>query len=177
LDEIRIHQPKAMPALLNMMHAIDGIVRQERRHQMVRSLLRSTGKRKILAMCDPIASLDIDDKVTFVGVKPAPEAANLMANTKAILNCNPSYPTNIHERVSVGMMYESCVITDLNPCIEENFSAGQYVPYAPGSDLTLEDIFESYDTEAIAASAADIRTRPHFSWEAHVDALLQIAHA
>jgi hypothetical protein len=178
LDELQRHQPKAVPAILNTLSKVDGYVRHERRNRVVGSLLRSVGDLKIAVLGKPIAGLEIDPNVQFLGTQRAAETAALMANSRAVLNCSPSYPTNVHERVTVGMLYESCVITDINPCIEENFSENDYVPYAPGSTLTIEDIFATHDMRGIAKqSSIKAKEDPRFSWPAHFDAMLEIAQA
>jgi hypothetical protein len=73
-------------------------------------------------------------------------------------------------------MYNSCVITDTNPYINETFSTQEFVPYAPDAVMALPDIFATCDIETIAAAGAGkIRKNPVFSWDAHIDGLLQAA--
>jgi hypothetical protein len=177
LHDLRSVQPKAVPVILNMLSRLDGYVRHERRNRVITSLLRSVGDLKV-AVFGKSNGLDVDENVRFIGLQRAPETAVLMANSKAVLNCSPSYPSNVHERVTVGMLYESCVITDKNPCLEENFSEGEYVAYEPDCELTIEDIFAIHDTREIARqSGQKARKNPRFSWHTHFDTLLEIAQA
>jgi hypothetical protein len=176
LDQIREHNAQFIPEIFTIIAAVDALVRQTRRQRMVASLLRSVGKLKVVVTCDPIPSLRVDDNVTFIGKRPVEEVVTMMARSRAILNCNPSYPTGLHERVISGMMYKSCVITDLNPYISETFSAQEFVPYAPDAVMSLPDIFANCDVEAVAAAGGGkIRNDPAFSWNAHIDGLLQAA--
>ena len=176
LEDFRETHPKLMPPLLNIMDAVDGLVRFTRRYNMVRSLLRSIGKYKVVVMGPPISSLGADDNVEFVGTLQTPEATTLMARSKAVLNCNPTYPKNVPERVAVGMLYGSCVITDVNPCIADTFMSNEFIPYSPQSTETISDLFNQYDFAAIGRAAADKVTRHGaFSWDAHFDDLLKVA--
>jgi hypothetical protein len=101
-----------------------------------------------------------------------------MSDSKAVLNCNPTYPTNVHERVTVGMLYGSCVITDVNPCIERTFAPDQFIAYAPGSTMTIDDVFAAHDVRAIAGIAGQAaRAEPQFTWNAHFDEILSVAAA
>ena len=178
LDDVQRTFPKIVPTILNTLSLVDGFVRHERRAKVVNSLLRSVGDLKVAVLAKRAAGFEIDEKVEFVGTRPARETAALIANSRAILNCSPSYPTNVHERVTVGMLYESCVITDTNPCIEQNFSTNEYIAYGPGSPMTIEDIFATHDTREIARrSGKQARENPRFSWHAHFDSLLEIARA
>jgi hypothetical protein len=177
-DDLMCHHPQAVPGLLRTLSRLDGYVRQERRAKVIGSLLRRVGDLKVAVLGDPVAGLAIDDNVRFVGHQQARDTANLMANSRAVLNCSPSYPGNVHERVTVGMLYESCVITDTNPCLEETFSADEFVNYGPESEMTIEDVFAAYDTRAIAnRSAQKARDNPRFSWDGHFDAIMDIALA
>jgi hypothetical protein len=178
LTELGQHHPNAVPRVLNVLSRLDGYVRQERRNRIVGSLLRSVGDLRVGVLGTPIAGIETDPNVHFLGTQRSPETAALMANSRAVLNCSPSYPTSVHERVTVGMLYGSCVITDTNPCIEENFSEDDYVSYAPGSPLTIEDIFATCDIRGIAnQSGLKAKEDPRFSWHAHFDAVLEIAQA
>ncbi len=178
LADLQRKHPKVVPVLLRALSIVDGYVRHERRTRVVGSLLRDVGDLKVSVLGKPVAGLEIDAKVRFLGHQRAPETAVLMANSRAVLNCSPSYPTNVHERVTVGMLYGSCVITDTNPCIAENFSNDDYVPYAPGSDMTIADIFATHDVRAIAARSRDkARAHPDLSWQGHFESILQIARA
>jgi hypothetical protein len=99
-----------------------------------------------------------------------------MADSRAILNCNPSYPSSLHERVVSGMLYNSCVITDINPYLSETFAPSELVAYEPNTPMSLPDIFANCDVETIAAAGAHkIRKDPAFSWDAHIDGLQQAA--
>jgi hypothetical protein len=178
LQELRDSYPTAVPSVLSALSRLDGYVRQERRNKVVGSLLRSVGALKVGVLGEPIAGVETDPNVHFLGNQRAPETAALMANSRAVLNCSPSYPTNIHERVTVGMLYGSCVITDTNPCIEENFTEDDYVSYAPGSSLTIEDIFATRDMRGLAnQSRLKAKEDPRFSWQGHFDAVVDIARA
>lgn len=177
LSELRDRQPEAVPAILNVLSSVDGLVRQERRTAVIQSLLRSVGDLRVAVLGNPVPSVTVDERVEFVGTQRAEETAHYMANSRAVLNCSPSYPSNVHERVTVGMLYESCVITDINPCIAETFSEDDFIAYAPGSDQTIADLFAVHDTRAIAASGKRARESARFSWPAHFDALVEIAQA
>ncbi|MHB1204553.1 MAG: hypothetical protein ACYCZX_03220 [Rhodospirillaceae bacterium] len=176
--DIREHKPEAAGAILNAISAVDGLVRQERRHRMVKSLLRSVGDLKVAVLCEPIPSLDADEKVQFLGARQTPDTIKLMADTRALLNCNPTYPSNLHERVTVGMMYGSCVITDVNPYIAENFTSQEFLSYIPGSPRTIADLFADHDIEAVgSAAAAKVHGDRAFSWEGHFDELTRVVTA
>lgn len=176
MADLRRELPHAIPAVLKLLSSVDGMVRQERRGRMVSALLNDVGDLKIAVLNEPAPSLNIDPKVHHIGNRNAEETASLMANSRAVLNCSPTYPTNVHERVTVGMLYESCVITDLNPCIEQHFSDDEIVPYAPDTKMTINDIFKDYDMPAIAERAArKAQETPEFSWDSHLDAVLETA--
>jgi hypothetical protein len=177
-QDLQRNHPKTVPELLRALSIVDGYARQERRTAVVGSLLRDVGDLKVAVFGKSAGGLDIDEKVEFLGMQRAPETAALMANSRAVLNCSPSYPTNVHERVTVGMLYDSCVITDTNPCIAENFSEDDYIPYAPGSQMTIADICATHDMRAIATRSGE-KARAHsgFSWHAHFESVLQIAQA
>lgn len=176
MTDLRQSVPEGVPALLGLLSNLDGIIRHERRTKMVTALLRSVGDLKVAVMGQPVASLPVDGKVSFVGRLQFPEAAELMGDARAVLNCNPTYPANIHERVIVGMLYNSCVITDTNPCIDRNLESDQFVAYAPDSAMTIADVFAAHDIEAIATrSGAMARAKADWSWESHFDAVLQAA--
>lgn len=177
LAELGRRQPDAVQAVINVLSSIDGLVRQERRAAVIQSLLRSVGDLRVAVLGDPLPSLSVDERVEFVGTQRARETSYYMANARAVLNCSPSYPTNVHERVTVGMLYESCVITDINPCIAETFTGDDLISYAPGSDRTIADLFDAHDTRAIAAAGRNASQTERFSWPAHFKALVEIAHA
>ena len=178
LADLQRLQPAATAPILNMLSKLDGYVRQERRNRAIGSLLRDVGDLKVAVMGDRIAGIGVDENVRFLGMQRAPETAALMANSRAVLNCSPSYPTNVPERVTVGMLYESCVITDTNPCIEENFACDEYVAYGPESTLTIRDIINTHDTKAIARhSGRNARLNPKLSWQGHFDSFVAIANA
>lgn len=174
-EDIRDHRPDVAGAILNALSTVDGLIRQERRHRMVRSLLKSVGKLKVAVLGDHVPALAADDNVQYLGMQQTPEAIALMANARAVLNCNPTYPTNLHERVTVGMMYGACVITDINPYLAQTFTRDEMLPYIPGSALTIADLFATHDVAAIGAAAA---SRVHgdraFSWEGHFDELVRV---
>ncbi len=176
-EDIRDHRPDVAGAILNALSTVDGLIRQERRHRMVRALLKSVGKLKVAVLGERFAALGADENVRFLGMQQTPEAIALMANARAVLNCNPTYPTNLHERVTVGMMYGACVITDINPYLAQTFTRNEMLPYIPGSALTIADLFATHDVAAIGAAAA---SRVHgdraFSWDGHVDALVRVVN-
>lgn len=175
-DDIRGQNPNFVGEIMMSVAAIDALVRQDRRRKIITSLLKSVGDLKVAVTCDPIPALQVDDNVSFVGMRPVSDVVELMANTRALLNCNPSYPTGLHERVISGMLYNSCVITDLNPFMSETFSPSELVPYAPNESMTLPDIFKTWDVEAIAAAGGEkVRNDPAFSWDAHLDGLQSAA--
>lgn len=175
--DIRDQRPDIAGALLNALSALDGLSRQERRHRMVRSLLKSVGNLKVAVMGHRLPTLDVDQNVRFLGMQQTPDAIGLMANARAVLNCNPTYPTNLHERVTVGMMYGACVITDINPYLAQNFGRNELLPYMPGSRLSIADLFATNDVLAIGAAAA---LRVHgdraFSWNGHFDAITRVVN-
>jgi hypothetical protein len=178
LTEVRDRNPGLLEQIATAVAAVDGIVRQERRQNMVRSLLKSVGKLKVAITCNRFGGLDVDDNVLFVGKRTVADVAALMANARAVLNCNPSYPSSLHERIVTGMMYGSCVITDVNRCIEEAFSDGDFVPYAPNSSMTLTDLYGSFDVSAVAAAGArKISSDRAYTWDGHIDRLMHAAAA
>jgi len=178
LADLQRLQPAATAPILSMLSKLDGYVRQERRNRAIGSLLRDVGDLKVAVMGDRIAGMSVDENVHFLGIQRAPETAALMANSRTVLNCSPSYPTNVPERVTVGMLYEICVITDTNPCIEENFACDEYVAYGPESILTIRDIINTHDTKAIAHHAGrNARLNPKLSWQGHFDSFVAIANA
>jgi hypothetical protein len=178
LDDLRAHNPSSVDAILKALGMIDAVVRQKRRYKMISTLLRSVGDLNVAITCDRYASLDVDEKVSFLGTRPIDEVVQLMARSRAIFNANPSYPSSLHERVVSGMLYESCVITDVNKYIKETFGPEQFVAYSPAANDTIADIFEAYDVESIAAAGAQ---RMHgdlaYSWDAHIDGLTRLACA
>jgi hypothetical protein len=177
-SDIRSHRPEAADGMMNLLSSIDGIVRQERRHRIVSALLRDIGDLKVAVLCDPVPGLAVDENVRFLGPLKTSETIPLMANARAILNCNPSYPSNLHERVAVGMLYGSCVISDVNTFMAETFTRGEFLPYDLGSGASLAQLFKTHDIEAIGAAASH-RTRNDraFTWDAHFDDLVRIAKA
>jgi hypothetical protein len=178
LDEVRERNPAIMGQIVNVISGIDGIIRQERRKAMLGSLLRSVDGLKVAVTSNPIQDLEVDERVQFVGPRPVGETADLMANARATLNCNPSYPSSLHERVVSSMLYGSCVITDINRCIGERFCADEFVPYGLCNAMTIADIYDSYDVESIAAAGASkVCADRSYSWDGHLDRLLQTAAA
>lgn len=178
LDGLRAIQPESVQVILNVLANLDGLVRQERRTAMVSSLLRRVGDLRVGILGNPLSSLRVDENVEFLGGQNARSTSALMANSRAVLNCSPSYPTSVPERVTVGMLYDSCVITDINPCITETFSENDFISYAPDSNMTLEDIFAAYDTREIAhQSGKRARDSDRFSWQTYFDGVAQVAHA
>jgi hypothetical protein len=178
LEEVRDGNPKVVNQMIMTIAAVDGIIRQERRQKMVRSLLRSVGKLKVAVTCDHFAGLDVDENVQFLGKRSVADVATLMGNARAVLNCNPSYPSSLHERVVSGMMYESCVITDVNRYIEENFDADEYVSYAPSSSMTIADIYGSCDVRAVAEKGAQkVGADSAYTWNSHFDRFVHAAAA
>ncbi len=178
LDGLRKLQPESVPVILNVLGSLDGLVRQERRASMVSSLLRRVGDLRVGVLGQPIPSLQIDENVEFLGGQDARTTSTLMANSRAVLNCSPSYPTSVPERVTVGMLYDSCVITDINPCITETFSEDDFISYTPESDMTLEDMFAAHDTKEIALqSGKRARESARFSWPTYFDTVMQVAQA
>lgn len=176
LDDIKSHNPTILRVMLRLLDGVDGRVRHNRRHNMVRSLLRSVGDLKVAMLGHRVDSLHADKNVAFVGTCQTGQATRLMAASKAIFNCNPTYPTNIHERVAVGMLYGSCVITDVNPGIEALFSPEHYITYTPTSKMTIADIFQQDDIASIARrSAENIHAHAGFSWDAHFNDVLAAA--
>jgi hypothetical protein len=175
--DIRAFKPEVAESILNVMSVLDGIVRQERRHRVIRALLRDVGDLKVAVLCDPLPGLEIDPNVTFIGQQDTPAAIALMADTRAVLNCNPSYPSNLHERVTVGMMYGSCVISDVNTYMSRTFSRAEFLPYEPGATETLAELFATRDIRAIGAAAAKrVHGDRAFSWDGHFDQLMRVAN-
>lgn len=173
-EHIRDQRPDIAQGILNTLSTVDGLIRQERRQRMTRSLLKSVGKLKVAVLGDRIPALNADENVQFLGLQQTPDAIGLMANARAVLNCNPTYPTNLHERVTVGMMYGSCVITDINPYLAQTFTRSELLPYIPGSALSIVDLFGAHDIAAIgAAAAARVHGDRAFSWEGHFDELIR----
>lgn len=178
LDGLRTIQPESVQVILNVLANLDGLVRQQRRAAMVKSLLRRVGDLRVGILGNPLPSLQVDENVEFLGGQNAHSTSSLMANSRAVLNCSPSYPTSVPERVTVGMLYDSCVITDINPCISETFSENEFISYAPGSTMTLEDIFATHDTKDIAHRSGErARASERFSWQTYFDGVMQVAHA
>jgi len=176
-EDIRDHRPDIAGAILNALGAVDGLIRQERRYRMIRALLRSVGKLKVAVLSNRIPALTADENVRFLGMQQTPATIDLMANARAVLNCNPTYPTNRHERVTVGMMYGACVITDINPYLAQAFSRAELLPYIPGSALTIADLFATHDVAAIgAAAAARVHGDRAFSWDGHFDELIRVVN-
>jgi hypothetical protein len=178
LDDIREHNPKSHDAIMKIMAALDAIVRQERRQKIIASLLASVGNLRVAIASDRISSINVDENVQFIGVRPINDIVTLMANARAILNTNPTYPSALHERVICGMMYESCVITDVNQYISDTFEGEDFIPYSHNDCLTIADIYSEFDVRKVAAAGASkIRNNPAHSWDAHIDGLIRAATA
>ncbi|MGE4064123.1 MAG: hypothetical protein AB7E79_12215 [Rhodospirillaceae bacterium] len=176
LHQIIQVQPAAYRAFLRVLEGVDGIARQRRRELMLKNLLRSVGKLKVCVFGAKPPQIDVDERVQFIGVQHIDRTTALCGRAKAILNCSPSYPTNIHERISVGMLYGSCVLTDVNPLLRATFHDGTYVPIEPSSSPPLVEIFDDQDVETVAAEgAAAIEDDPRFTWERHVQNVLDVA--
>ncbi|MBY0511222.1 MAG: hypothetical protein K2P94_13860, partial [Rhodospirillaceae bacterium] len=176
--QIRDGNPKIVPQLLTTVAAVDATVRQERRQKMLNALLRDTGDLKVAVTCDAMPALAVDSRVTFLGARRADDISRLMADSRAVLNCNPSYPSSLHERVVSGMLYGSCVISDVNRSMSELFSPDVFVPYAVDSVMTIVDIYSYCGVEDVAAAGArKISNDASFSWDGHIDRLLHAAAA
>lgn len=176
LVQIRDHSPATVSSIIKILNALDLLVRQERRHIALRTLLRSVGDLRVVVLGNPVPSLQVDEKVIFAGMQHANRTAQINGNARAILNCSPSYPNNVHERITVGMLYGSCVITDVNPCLEQMFSPEKYVSYAASSGLTIADIFHHHDVQDIARTAqAHAESDGRFSWNGYLDRVLAVA--
>jgi hypothetical protein len=172
------HNNGIVASMMNAVTGVDGIIRQERRLKMVETLLANVGGLKVALTCDPFPSLKVDGNVTFIGMQKVGSVSALMANARAVLNCNPSYPTSLHERVVSGMFYGNCVISDVNVEIAQRFQTDELIAYAPESGLTLHDIYAATDIEGVArAGAAKVAADPAYSWDGHFDRLLQAAAA
>jgi len=176
LPQMKKAQPAALQAFLTALEELDAMARQQRRQQALNNLLKSVGDLKVCVLGKKTPQLSVDESVQFVGIQQVNEAMALCGQSRALLNCNPSYPTNIHERISVGMLYGACVITDVNPCIESTFKKDAYVPIDPASSAPLAEIFKTNDIEGIAAAGLSaISADPRFSWETHVRNILECA--
>jgi hypothetical protein len=158
--------------------SVDALVRQERRQRMISNLLRRTGDLRVAVTSKAVPTLKVDDRVRFVGMQNIEGTVALMSDTRAVLNCSPTYPTNVHERISSGMMYGSCIITDTNPYIRNAFAAHEYVAYGPDSVMTIADIYDGGHVAGVAeAGARRVRSDPAYGWDAHIDGLMQAASA
>lgn len=178
LGEVSLRNPAIVPQILNAVTAVDSIIRQERRRDMAARLLRSVDGLKVAMTCDPFPDLTVDDNVQFLGRRSADDVSALMANSRAILNCNPSYPSSLHERIVSGMMSGSCVITDLNAEVSRRFADDDLIAYAPELDQSLEDIFASRDVAAIAHTGkCKVSEDRSYSWNGHIDRLVRAAAA
>jgi len=158
--------------------SVDGLVRQERRQRTISNLLRQVGNLKVAITSKAVPAMAVDDRVRFVGMQNIEGTVALLSDTRAVLNCSPTYPTNVHERVSSGMMYGSCVITDTNPYIRNAFAPHEYVTYGPQSSMTIADLYgERRVAEVADAGARRVRADAAYGWDAHIDGLLRAAAA
>jgi hypothetical protein len=176
LAEVQAKDIQTFQKLLNMIGVTDNIVSQARRNRMLSSLLRATGDLRVVVTSAPMPWLDVGPHVEFIGEGPAHLVAALVANSKTVVNCSPTYPNSVHERIYYGMASGTAVITDESPQLRKTFTRDEYVPHDWNATKTLSEIFETIDLEKIAAAGAlQVNNDRAFSWDFHIDRLLELA--
>jgi hypothetical protein len=176
LDDLRRTDQATHANLLFILGSLDEVIRQARRNQMISELLRSTGKLNVVVAADPMTWLKVDKNVKFVGRISGHKFGSVLANSKLVMNCNPTYPRYVHERVTNAMAYGCAVISDINVGLADRFKSGELIAYSPGNRRTVRDVFAESRLEDVGKAAANhIATDPRYTWDSHLSVVLDAA--
>lgn len=116
------------PVFMNNICMADKMVRYRRRERFVTSLIKS-GLPITLVGNGWESTLDkLNAKnVSYKGEVGFGVSYAVMANSKVTVNLSPEFHGGVHDRVYSAMAQGSCVVTDKNPMVENEFHEGSNV--------------------------------------------------
>jgi hypothetical protein len=164
---------QALRQWLDVLSKVDLIVRNERRIEMMRDLLRDTAGLRVHLVGQLPTDLPLPPDATLEGPLAADELGRRMAQSKWVVHCHPTYPRAMHERVLTAMATGCGVISDFAPGLDDTFEQGaEWLHARPG--MSLRDVVAEIDADRLdeIGAAAVHAVQGRFGMTQHVDSLL-----
>ncbi|SHG04672.1 methyltransferase, FkbM family [Fodinibius roseus] len=148
---------------MKMLHLVDQYVRHRRRFDMLQQLSDlSSDKFNIVITADKKQAngynkLHSKSSIQWIGQVTAEHLDRLYADSKIVLNCNPTYPDYLHGRVKSGMRWGCCVITDRIPGLSKRFNNKEHLLFVD-KETNLGELLQSerIDFQEIADSGKKV---------------------
>lgn len=159
---------------MNLLSRLDGLIRIERRVGMVKSLLKDArGLNVHVAGKLPPDVAELPNIVPLGSLRTA-ALGQVMADSRMVVHCHPTYPDGLHERPINAMANGSVVVSDHWPMMASTFAEGEeWVCWRSGMSLReATDEFGMDRLEHVAQTACGKAWR-EFSMPRHVDRILE----
>ena len=120
------HKTQKDKLLIYILNLVDWTIRKERRIQLLENLSKISNIYNIAITSNSdilqfIPELQKNTNINFVGELNIEELARYYAHSKTVINCNPTYPDLISERVKNAMSLGCCVISDYQIELDNTF--------------------------------------------------------
>ncbi len=152
---------------MNMLHLVDQHIRQYRRFNLLQQLTDVSDRFNIVITADKEKAAEHPDlhslaNIQWIGNVSTKELDHLYANSKIVLNCNPTFPNNKHVRILNAMSWGCSVITDKIPALSKAFEDGKHLLFVDESQ-TLNNLIGSgsVDHQKIADNGRKIATEKY----------------
>lgn len=165
---------------MSVLNLIDWEIRKERRLRMLKSLAGVPNEFRIVVTAKPevtraIPEISGKENIEWAGEIPAGELEALYADSKIVLNCNPTYPDMIHGRVRNGLAHGCFLVSDSNLALERVFGREKGVGLLGTEEADIgEYLSEKWDVLQSRAEAGRAIINSEFSLEQYAVNLLNI---
>ena len=174
----RVSNPPVSADLL-VLHALsltEHLVRTERRQRLVRQVLDLPETVRIVVTQELAAMPELANRpnIRMVGKLAAPQLRRLYANSRIVLNSNPTFWKSIPSRALNAMASGAVLATDGTEALNEAFGDGELALYLDRGK-TLGDLLGENSTDDLAAIAAAGRSKvtSEFTLDRQVDEMLE----
>jgi hypothetical protein len=122
--------------LIQFLSDIDLLSRARFREDTIGSIARTFPDKKIYVTDSPSPTLSAYRNVHFIGRVGFDQCVQLIANSKRVLHCHPTYFNSFHERPIISQALGSLVVTPSGRWTE-NLLPKSFVSFEPGEDFEM----------------------------------------
>ncbi|EFI32834.1 glycosyl transferase family 2 [Desulfonatronospira thiodismutans ASO3-1] len=132
---------------LNVLSVVDWTVRMDRRVRLLNSLHRLPSSTRINITASPKVAdffprLKNKKNIHWIGEVSTKKLEDLYSESKMVLNCNPTYPDFVNERVRNAMAWGCCVISDYQQALGKHFQDHVSILFTDPEGRKIEDFCE-----------------------------------
>lgn len=174
LTEMRDKNREFFWRALGVFSDVDLAIRSERRMALLLGLLKRVGPLRVAITSEPVAELDTDANITWLGKIDITHVHDLYRQSRMVLHCHPTYPNGLHERQMNAMGNGAVLLSDAVPALKRAFTDGQdFLTVQEGQTMADVQAGRSMAQLGDIAAAGQTLARQRFSLEAKAVQILK----